>query len=69
MDTPTPPGAKYQEAAALFEDFPEFLRMEREKGTSYAAISGLLRDRGVIVTYESVRSWCGQLGIQKPAAA
>ena len=40
-----------------------WLTDQRGSGTSFSRISGTLRDFGVDVTYETVRSWCARLSI------
>lgn len=50
-------------------DLRTWLKARRDAGTSFDLIAGDLRDVGVIVTSQTVRDWCGKLGIATERAA
>lgn len=46
------------------------LREQREGGESFATIArGLLLNHDLVVSTDTVRRWCMELGIEKPEAA
>lgn len=58
----------YRTTERIIGDVPAFLAERRTAGRSYNRIAQDLQDLNVIVSFETIRAWCLQLGIEAPAA-
>ena len=65
MQSTTPPRSAIWRTAevAIGRDLRAWLDEERSSGASYQLMAGRLAQRGVMVSHETVRSWCSRLQI------
>ena len=56
-----PNSLAWRNASAVVTDLPDWLYRQRQGGSSYQFMAGTLAQSGVMVTHETVRSWCKRL--------
>ena len=58
-----PQSAIYRTAERAVGDLPTWLAAQRSQGVSFNGIASKLQDKNIIVSYETVRSWCQRLQV------
>lgn len=58
-----PQSAIYRTAERAIGDLPAWLTERRQAGVSFNGIASQLQDKNILVSYETVRSWCQRLDI------